>query len=228
MKALCQFVADNNHFQSFILFLILMTAAVMGMETSPTLADEYGDFFVWFACISQGLFLLEIVIRIIAAPSIRAFFQGGWNKFDFTVVALSLIPAIGPMALIARLARVLRVLRLFSTSKRLKTFVESLHEACDEILYAFIVVLVLGYIYAVSGYYLFVDITPAHWGDLGRAGMSVFYLLLLQDVPGFVEPLIAASAWSILYFILFYLTFAGLFIGVLTAAITNSNNRKND
>ena len=49
------------------------------------------------------------------APRIGRYFGDGWNLFDFSIILLSLIPATGDMALIARLARLMRVLRLIST-----------------------------------------------------------------------------------------------------------------
>ena len=48
-------------------------------------------------------FVAEILIRI-AAFGTRPwrFFLDGWNVFDFSVVALSLLPAAGPFATVAR------------------------------------------------------------------------------------------------------------------------------
>lgn len=221
-------MADNHHFQTFIFFLILMTAALMGVETSPTLAYQYGDFFFWFACVSQGIFLFEIAVRIVAAPSLRAFFQDGWNRFDFIVVVLSLIPAIGPMALIARLLRVLRVLRVFSASAELRRFMDIIAKTRNEIYYAAVIVLVMGYIYTIGGYYLFTEIDPDRWGSFWRAALSVFYLALFQNVSNFVEPLVRASGFYIVYFLMFYITFIGLAISCIAASLVTPSKTDHD
>ena len=225
MKKLSAAIAENESFQSLILFLIIATAVVMGLETMPEFTDRYGDGFLIFHCVAQVIFVIEILVRMLAASSLRAFFKGGWNRFDFIVVALSLIPAIGSFVLIARLLRLLRVLRVFSTSDRLRSFVARLAETLDEILYGALIAAIFAYIYAVTGFYLFVDADPAHWGTLARAGLSVFYLVLAQDVPGFVEPVVANAPAAILYFAAFYITFIGLFIGIITAALQTGKAR---
>ena len=50
-------------------------------------------------------------------------FLDGWNVFDFSVVALSLLPAAGPFATVARLARVLRVARAVSSMPELRLII---------------------------------------------------------------------------------------------------------
>lgn len=46
------------------------------------------------------------------------YFGDGWNLFDFTAVVVSLIPATGQFATLARLARLLRSLVTGSTASR--------------------------------------------------------------------------------------------------------------
>jgi voltage-gated sodium channel len=220
MAGLCKTISESDQFHRFTLFLILLMAAGMGAGAVPGLAAAYGGMLDNLDFAIQALFVVEIVIRLIAhAPKVHTFFRDRWNTFDFLIVAASLLPAVGAFALIARLLRVLRVLRLLSVSPELRSLIGRLHDAFDEIAGAAVIILVMGYMFVIGGYALFADLDPAHWGDLRSALLSAFYLLLLQDVHAYVEPLAARSLFSLLYFAAFYLAFIGLFISVIVAAV---------
>lgn len=74
-------IALNAAFQRFILFLILMTSANMGLETIPGFADSFGAFFIYFENFVQLVFLFEIVIRIVAYAPIVSVFLGASGTF---------------------------------------------------------------------------------------------------------------------------------------------------
>ncbi len=203
--------------------MILLTAASMGLETVPQLMDEYGGLFDFFYYFTQAVFAIEISIRLLAfAPQFRKFFDDFWNTFDFVIVIASFTPGIGGFAIIARLLRVLRVLRILSVSDRLRGFTSSLHDTLDEIVYATLIMLVLWYIFGISGHYLFFEADPANWETLGRSMLSIFYMALLQDLKSFMEPTLQFSAASIVFFALFYLTLAGFAFSVLVSAISQA------
>ncbi len=85
---------------------------VCGVRFKRSLAADYG---VWFEATQQiilVIFILEAALKITAvAPRVGRYYGDGWNLFDFSIILLSLIPATGELALIARLARLMRVLR---------------------------------------------------------------------------------------------------------------------
>jgi len=224
---LCRQIALNAAFQRFILFLILMTSANMGLETIPEFTGSFGAFFIYFENFAQIVFIFEIVIRIVAyAPSVSVFFRSFWNVFDFVIVGASLLPGTGALPLVARLLRIIRVLRVFSASARMRRFMERLDDAFDEIAHTAIIVAILCYIFSIAGFYLFANIDSAHWGTLARSFVSTFYLLLFQDIPEFIEPIIKISKMSILFFLSFYFVFIALFMSVVSAAVTQSLESK--
>ena len=210
--------------------LAAMTLGKIGpaaFEAVPDLADAYENPLLLFDMTVQAIFVAEITIRLLAhAPKFSAFFRDRWNTFDFAIVALSLVPAIGSFALVARLLRVLRILRFLSVSAALRGFILRLQEAFDEILSAVVIAAIMGYIFVIAGYYLFADIDPSRWGGLKEAVLSVFYLSLFQDVPSFVAPLVEHSLFCLLFFVVFYVAVLGLALSVIVAAVLQGQERK--
>jgi len=231
MTNFCRRLADSESFQSFILFLIIITAISMGLETIPTLMDNFGWLFDGLFIISQAVFAFEISVRLLAfAPRFRAFFDDFWNTFDFVIIVASFLPGIGSFAIIARLLRVLRVLRVLSVSDRIRGFMDRISDSLDEAIFAAIVLSVLGYIFTISGHYLFYEADPQRWGDLGSSALSIFYLLLMQDVPSYVAPVLEFSKLGIFFFLAFYFVLFAMLLGVLNAAVSQSvsNNGKKE
>lgn len=178
----CKKISSDPQFQGFIIGLIVMTAIVMGLETSSFLGGYYSEWFDVFYIVVQFLFCAEIAVRMFAfAPDIRKFFDQGWNRFDFAVVAVSLLPVAGPFALIARFARILRVARLVSTSQHLKEFIVKITDAADIMIQAGIVAGVFYYIYAIAGFHLFGVTDAEHWGSFGAALVTLTKLATFQN-----------------------------------------------
>ena len=212
MASFCQRLAGSGGFQSLVLYLILITAVSAGVEAVPGFADGLADVLGGIWLLSQAFFTFELAVRLLAcSPHHGRFFRNGWNTFDFALVAVSFVPAVGPFALFAR------VLRLLSASARLRGFVDRLAGVFDEAACTGAVVAVLGYVFAIAGHALFGEVDAPRWGTLGDAAASVAYLLLLQDVPGFVEPVVAASRAGVAFFLVFYAVFATLLLGVVAA-----------
>ena len=85
----------------FIVGLILINAVLLGMETSASLMAQYGTLMLTLDKLLLGVFVVELLLRIYAYRS--AFFKDAWSLFDFAVVAIALIPASGPLAVLRSL-----------------------------------------------------------------------------------------------------------------------------
>jgi voltage-gated sodium channel len=117
-------IADSSSFQNFIIAVIVLTAAVIGLETSDALTERYGGVFHAIDTVVQVIFMVEIAIRLLACwPRLLGFFRDGWNVFDFAVVVASLLPQAGAFAMVARLARLMQVTRLISTFPELRLII---------------------------------------------------------------------------------------------------------
>lgn len=229
MATWCHRIATSETFRNFILALIVLNAVLMGLETNAALHEHFGEAFFLAFAISQGIFIVEMAIRLGAyAPRYSEFFKDSWNTFDFIIVLVSLIPAVGGFAVIARVARVLRVARLFSTSAPLRMFLEGIGRSTGLFLKAAVLLGILGYIFAIAGFYLFGEVAPASWGTLGASLRSVFLLALLQQVPQFLAELGPGDILGYLFFPTFYLVLLAVgvnLIGAVTALYRDTGGR---
>ena len=120
-------ITESSWFGNTIIFVIVLNAIVIGLDTSPALASQYGDWFHFANQLFLTVYIVEALIKMAAfAPRVQRYFQDGWNLFDFSIIVISLIPATGQLATLARLARLLRVLRLVSALPELRLIVATL------------------------------------------------------------------------------------------------------
>lgn len=95
MIARIRHIAENEFLQSCILFLILVNAGLLGLMTYPSFSGSYRDYSEIILSISQVVFTIEIVIRIVVyAPNYKKFFAEFSNIFDFIIIIISFIPAV--------------------------------------------------------------------------------------------------------------------------------------
>jgi voltage-gated sodium channel len=97
--------------QRGIIALILVNAAILGLEISPSVMASAGPLLLTLDTVILAVFVVEIAFRLYVYR--LPFWRDPWSVFDFAVVAIALIPATGPFAVL-RTLRVLRVLRLLT------------------------------------------------------------------------------------------------------------------
>ena len=143
-------VRNNDYFEGFVIFVILLSAIAVGFRTYEESFDpefflylSYLDYFITF------VFLTEIVIRMVAEKSLLDFFKSAWNVFDFIIVVISLIPIESlDSILLARLVRVFRLLRLVSFIPQFRILIESFLVAIPRVGYILLFMFVEFYIFS--------------------------------------------------------------------------------
>jgi voltage-gated sodium channel len=178
-------IVGHPLFDELVLGVILVNALAMGIEATPELAEQYEGPLSTIFVVSQVFFVLEIAARLLSYwPRLTDFFRDGWNLFDFVLVALSLIPAVGSFTVAARLLRALRVLRVVSSRASLRDFVGGGRRGWAALPDLLVLALVVGYVFALFGFHLFGPSQPASWGSLGAALRSLGRLATLRDFGG--------------------------------------------
>ena len=105
-------ITESDPFEAVIATLLVMMAGALALESTVDVT-EWDVYFWAFFVVSQAVFVVEIVLRVLGyGPRFQDFFRDGWNVFDFVIVAASLVPAVGSLSFAARLVRLVRVLRV--------------------------------------------------------------------------------------------------------------------
>ncbi|MEN8133162.1 MAG: ion transporter [Pseudomonadota bacterium] len=210
-------------FEHSIIGLILLNALILGLETDATLAANYGEWFELGHHLILATFIIEALLKISAvAPRFRLYFGDGWNLFDFSVIVLSLLPATGELAMIARLARLLRVLRLISTLPELRLIVATLMRSIPSMGNIILLMSIIFYIYAIAGFHLFQLNDPEHWGTLGLSLLTLFRVVTLEDWTDVMYTAMEAQPLAWVYFISFIFMGTFVIINLFIAVVLNN------
>lgn len=223
MKLFVQRVINHAYFDYSIIALILINAVVLGLETSSGIVSQYGELLALSSDIILALFIVEALLKMLAvAPKINLYFKDGWNLFDFSVIVLSLMPATGEMAMVARLARLLRVMRLISTIPELRLIVSTLIRSLPGMGHVIMLMGVIFYMYAVAGYHLFAEHDPQHWGTLGISLLSLFRVVTLEDWTDLMYTAMEMNSYSWIYFVSFVVMGTFVIINLFIAVVLNN------
>lgn len=181
MIALTRRIVADERFQLLVLAVILSNAALVGLQTAEGLVTANPTLFTALDIAIAAFFVVEIGIRILAHGGRPLdFFRDPWNTFDFVIVAVSLTPAVGSFATVARLARLLRVVRLVSFFPELRLLVGTMLRSLVSMGHVLLLLGLVVYVYAVIGYHLFHEHQPVYWGDLGTSLLTLFGVLTLE------------------------------------------------
>ena len=175
-------IAETAAFQRFVTTVILAAGVVVGLETYPTMVDRHGSLLDVLNDVILVIFVVEILIKLGAEGSrpLR-YFTDPWNCFDFAIVAACLLPFDAQAITVLRLLRLLRVLRLLKALPKLQVLVGALLKSIPSMGYVSLLLMILFYLYAVAGVFLFRDNDPVHFQDLQVALLSLFRIVTLED-----------------------------------------------
>jgi voltage-gated sodium channel len=223
MKALARRIVDAPRFEPFMIGLILFNAVLIGLETSHEVVAQHGELLHLGNDVILWIFIIEAALKITAvAPRLALYFGNGWNLFDFAIVVLSLIPATGEFALVGRLIRVLRVLRLVSAVPQLRLIVATLVRSIPSMGHVIMLMSIVFYIYAVTGFHLFHKTDPEHWGNLGAALLTLFSVVTLEGWVQVMEALLKAHPYAWIYFVSFVLIGTFVMLNLFIAVVINN------
>lgn len=222
-------LVESAGFRHFITGLILINAAMLGLETYD-LPGEAREVLRIADRIVIGVFAVEIALKLIAWRG--RFFRSGWNWFDLIVVAISLIPAAGPFTVL-RALRVLRLFRLFSVVPQMRKVVEGLMRAIPGMGAILMVLALVFYVAAVMASNLFSGTHPELFDDLGASAFTLFQIMTLDSwASGIARPITEVHPLAWIFFVGFVIltTFAvvNLFIAVLVDSLQSKHLAEDD
>ncbi|TRO96529.1 ion transporter [Glycocaulis profundi] len=214
---------ESAAFRNFITGLILVNAAMLGLETYDLPANVQAVLAVADRVVI-GVFVVELILKLIAWR-VR-FFRSGWNWFDLIVVTLSLMPAAGPFTVL-RALRVLRLFRLFSVVPEMRKVVEALMKAIPGMGAIMMVLGLIFYVSAVMASKLFSGTHPEFFDDLGASAFTLFQIMTLESWSmGVARPVIAEHPMAWLFFVGFIVLTSFAVLNLFIAVIVDSLQSK--
>jgi voltage-gated sodium channel len=214
-----QFI-EQKRFQYTILMLIIINAVLLGMETSASLMAQYGELILSLDKALLAIFVLELLLRIYAYR--LAFFRDPWSLFDFSVVAIALLPATGQFSVL-RALRVLRVLRVLTIVPSMRRVVSALLGSLPGLGSIAMVLLLIYYVFAVIATKLFGAAFPEWFGSIGASFYTLFQVMTLESWSmGISRPVMEQFPYAWLFFVPFILIATFTMLNLFIAIIVNT------
>jgi voltage-gated sodium channel len=221
-----QKLVEDPRFLKFIMTIIILTAIILGLETSKGVMSQWGHVLEFINKVFLAVFVLELTLRIYAWR--MRFFKDAWSIFDLIVVGIALVPASGPLSIL-RALRVLRVLRLVSAVPAMRRVVTTLLGALPGLGSIAILLSLFYYVFAVIATKIFGDTFPDWFGSLGQSLYTLFQVMTLESWSmGIARPVMEAFPYAWAFFIPFILiatfTMLNLFIAIIVNAMQSFND----
>ncbi|WP_127145646.1 ion transporter [Pelagibacterium montanilacus] len=226
MRSKIALLVSSRRWEQWIITIIIINAVTLGLETVPEVMARAGGLLETFDRIILAIFIVEIALRLYAFGF--RFFRDPWSIFDFTIVAIALIPASGPFTVL-RALRILRVLRLISVVPSLRRVVGGLISALPGLGSIVVLLLLVFYVFAVMATKLFGASFPDWFGSIGASFYSLFQIMTLESWSmGIVRPVMEIYPWAWAFFVPFIactaFTVLNLFIGVIVSAMQEEHD----
>jgi voltage-gated sodium channel len=214
-------IVENPHTERVIMALIIINAAVLGLETSQQVMATSGPLLEFIDHVLLAIFVAELAARIIVHR--LDFFRDPWSVFDFIVIGIALVPATETFSVLRSL-RVLRVLRLITGVPTLRRVVAGLLAALPGMGSIVFLIGLIYYVFAIMATKLFGDDNPNLFGTLGDSLFTLFTVMTLEGWTNDVaRPVMQNHPYAWVFFVVYIVitTFMvlNLFIGVVVNAM---------
>ena len=243
---------EAHSVQNFILFVIVVNAIVLGLQTSRNLSEESLGMLSTIDRLALWIFVVELLIKMFVYRF--KFVKDGWNIFDFIIVAIALIPNLGAGFSVLRALRIMRALRVMTIVPSMRSVVGALLSALPGMTSVVIVLVLVFYIAAVMATQLFgaqrlddpayqeanpevvaimaeseangVDlnlITEEWFGTVGQSLYSLFQIMTLESWSmGIVRPTMKIYPMAWAFFVPFIVLTSFMVLNLFIALIVNS------
>lgn len=216
-------------FDVVLLIIIVLSIAIVMLESVPSLHDNYGDFFEKAEWIFTGLFTLEYIARLVSIQKPLKYVFSFYGIIDL----LSIIPTYlgffisGTNSLMVirslRLMRVFRILKLGKFMKESKSLIDSLKASRHKILVFLLsiltIVTILGTImYLVEGGENGFDSIPR----------SIYWAIVTMTTVGYGEIVPVTALGQFIASIVMILGYAIIAVptGIVTNELIKSESKK--
>jgi len=216
-------LVENKRFQKIIIWVIVVNAVTLGLETSPPVTENFGDLLHVADRAMLTIFVVELVLRLYAHG--WRFFTDAWNVFDFLIVGISLLPATGPFSVL-RALRVLRVLRLISAVPAMRRVVSGLLAAVPGMASIGALLALVIYVAGVMATKLFSAISPDYFGNLGKTLFTLFQTMTGEAWPEVARDVMDKAPMAWIFFVIYILVSSFAVLNMFIAVIVSGMEKQ--
>jgi voltage-gated sodium channel len=214
-------IRNSNIFNAIVIAVILASAFYAGVTTYD-LPDDYESTLNFLDYAITVFFLVEILIRLMSEKPFYNFFKSGWNVFDFTIVAISLIPVGGAETVfVARLLRIVRILRVITIVPEFRRIIDGLVKTIPRVGFIVLLMSIFFYIWATIGSMLFHDINPYLWGNVGSVMLVLLQMITYDDWAAVMRDVLEVYPFAWIYFVSFLILNAFILFNMVIGIIVD-------
>ena len=224
-------LVDSHWFSMVIASVIVLNAVILGLETYPSLMQDYGDVLVALNQACYAVFVVELILRIASyGRRPQDFFRSGWNVFDAVIVLAVVVPGVREQAQILRLLRLARIARLLRFLPDARILVRTVVKSIPSAFSMVVLTALLLFVYAMVGWSLFGEELPETWGNASRSMLTLFILLTLENLPVYLAEAEQVSSFAPLFFVSFVVLASFIVFNLLIGIVIGSMDsaRKED
>lgn len=220
MRERIRVIVFGKRFQQFIVAVILVNAATLGLETVPSVVERHGDLLTLVDHAALYIFVAELAAKVYVER--WRFARDPWNLFDTLIVGVALLPATGGLSVLRSL-RVLRALRLLSVVPSLRRVVSALLRAMPGMSSIVLLLSLVLYVAAVMATKLYGQTAPQRFGSLPVSLFTLFQTMTGDDWGNIAREVMTRhpSAWVFFTAFILVSTFIvlNLFMAVVVSAM---------
>ncbi|MFI6480824.1 ion transporter [Nonomuraea sp. NPDC050663] len=211
---------ESKGFQRFIIAVILINAATLGLETFPDILKEYGTALHVIDHVALYIFVAELLAKVLVYR--RDFLKDPWNVFDSVIIAIALLPTTGGLSVLRSL-RILRALRLLSVVPSLRRVVAALLRAMPGMSSIVLLLALVLYIAAVMATKLYGTTAPDYFGSLQTSLFTLFQTMTGEAWPDIAREVMSVhpSAW--IFFVVFILLCSFVILNLFMAVVVSAH-----
>ncbi|KAL6062199.1 Voltage-dependent calcium channel type A subunit alpha-1 [Balamuthia mandrillaris] len=238
-------VANTRWFEVAIMCLIVLNTVILAMVFKDQ-PDSYTHFLFIANIVLNSLFTVEIFIRLYALGLWKYLTKSGFNLFDCVVVIIGWVEIVlvvladrsTPGVTTLRALRLLRTLRFVRFWDSLNQLVKTIGRVISSLVYNLLLLVVLIFIFAVMGMYLFggkfdfpgEEKPRLHFDSFFWSFMTVFQLISGTDWVFAMRDAIRATSWAASVYFIAMLTISSflvlnLFLSILLGSFDLTSNQ---
>lgn len=218
-KSALQRFFTSRTYELAIVLVIILNAALMSLETIPSVRDRAGGPIELANNAFVLIFVVELALKAFALG--HGFWRDRWNWFDLSVVAISLLPASEAFAAL-RALRALRLLRVVAILPSLRRVVEGFLKAIPSLGSVMGLLVLLLFVFALMGTRMFGADHPELFGSLGKSAFSLFTVMTLEGWPDVARDVMKTHPTAWLFFISFIMLSSWAVLNLVIGVIVDS------